>query len=152
MYVLDQGGSGVRWCNEHPFTLHHPSPVFWGAIIMISTHPWPGFGYMGFSRFRVSPLFWGVETTLVRSAAQTLCFHETNPSDFWRRPQRKTRCFWGAFCAAGAGSYATQVKLTIIDFLPQPLGPLPATAAKYCATGRYISGVRGVEAFGLAKI
>lgn len=59
MYVLDQGGSGVRWCNEHPFTLHHPSPVFWGAIIMISTHPWPGFGYMGFSRFRVSPLFWG---------------------------------------------------------------------------------------------
>ena len=25
-----------------------------------------------------------------------------------------------------------RLKLTIIDFLPQPLGPLPANAAKYC--------------------
>lgn len=27
-----------------------------------------------------------------------------------------------------------KLKLTIIDFLPQPLGPLPANAAKYCET------------------
>ena len=40
--------------------------------------------------------------------------------------------FIGVEWATEIQHFFPRVKLTIIDFLPQPLGPLPANAAKYC--------------------
>ncbi|CAK9062068.1 unnamed protein product [Durusdinium trenchii] len=42
--------------------------------------------------------------------------------------------FIGVEWATEIQHFFPRVKLTIIDFLPQPLGPLPASAAKYCET------------------
>ena len=42
--------------------------------------------------------------------------------------------FIGVEWATEIQHFFPRVKLTIIDFLPQPLGPLPANAAKYCET------------------
>ena len=41
--------------------------------------------------------------------------------------------FIGVEWATELQHFFPKLKLTIIDFLPQPLGPLPANAAKYCA-------------------
>ena len=43
--------------------------------------------------------------------------------------------FIGVEWATEIQHFFPKVKLTIIDFLPQPLGPLPANAAKYCVPG-----------------
>ena len=42
--------------------------------------------------------------------------------------------FIGVEWATEIQHFFPRVKLTVIDFLPQPLGPLPANAAKYCET------------------
>ncbi|CAK9103799.1 Apoptosis-inducing factor homolog B [Durusdinium trenchii] len=52
--------------------------------------------------------------------------------------------FIGVEWATEIQHFFPRVKLTIIDFLPQPLGPLPATAAKYCE--KYMNKV-GIKQF-----
>ncbi|CAK9022814.1 unnamed protein product [Durusdinium trenchii] len=52
--------------------------------------------------------------------------------------------FIGVEWATEIQHFFPRVKLTIIDFLPQPLGPLPASAAKYCE--KYMNKV-GIKQF-----